>query len=396
MKKIWSIIVCILLLIMAGCNYDAENSKKILAVSPDEHVKTVADEFFSSNNLDTTDFKKINNTIAYLAKAYAAYPNSVTGRPSIYLLIQDVKTMIRGDINVLPTIINGFKNETGVYYANTDSQKWMRTATAEDSIVMNFKDQYNQNRQAIMTWKNTLGSPLRLTFIRKSGTVTVDLPNKIIFKLSNLSSTNDSALTIDMEITPNQSFSQVDIKNTASYLDYTFKNNAVIKDTAVHLACTLDKSDRQLAQYNLDGNGSYLLRGFIDRVDYQLTFGAYNSKLNILDKLYMTDNVKDANTLKDYLLSNSGIGTYDYIKGICDIVNKNINFRVWNASNDLLCAVTMYPIKLNGSYTGAPYINWIYGDSQDLSDFSNAGIKNAVSKLQQILQYINNLFGQNS
>jgi hypothetical protein len=56
----------------------------------------------------------------------------------------------------------------------------------------------------------------------------------------------------------------------------------------------------------------------------------------------------------------------------------------------------MYPVKMNGEYTGAPYVNWIYGDSQDLSDFSSDGIKNTVSRLQQALKYISNLLGQNS
>ena len=45
---------------------------------------------------------------------------------------------------------------------------------------------------------------------------------------------------------------------------------------------------------------------------------------------------------------------------------------------------------------GGSNVNWIYGDSQDLNDFSSDGVRNTVAHLQQILLYINNLLGNNS
>jgi hypothetical protein len=391
MNKVLVVILGTLLLVTMGCDYEAENSRKIQAISPDEYVKTVANEFFSSENVDTMDILKINKAIAFLTNTYAPYPSSVTGRPSIYLLIEDFKSILAGNINTLTTVINGFNNETGVYEANTDSQKWIRKAAANDSIVMYFKDQYNQNRQAIMAWYNTLGAPLNITLIRKTGSVTVSLPDKIMLKLRNLSASNDSALTITFNVIPNQSFTDVNMKLAASYLKYALNAATEVKDTALHINCSLTSNEKQIATYQLDGTGEYLLKGAIDRVDYTLKFGSYTSKLNILDKLYTTNHVKDANTLKDYLLSNSISGTYDNIKGICDIVNENMDFRVWNASSDLLCSATIFPVNINGSYTGAPYVNWIYGDSQDLNDFSSPAIKNIVYRLQNVLQQLRKL-----
>lgn len=396
MSKIGRILIGLLLLVMASCNYDTDVSKKIQAVSPDEYVKTVANEFFSSAVFDTLQFQKLNQTIGYMAKSYAAFPNSTTGKPSIYLLIEDIKALIGGNINVLPTLIAGFKNEQGVYKANTDSSKWIKTGNATDSVVMNFKDQYKQNKQAIIAWYYPLGQPLTMKLVRKTGTVVVSIPTKVMLKMSNLSASSDSTMMITTNILPNQTFTQVGISTTATYLDYSLDAQAVVKDTAMHIACTVARAEKQIVKYTLDGNATNLLRGFMNKVDYPIVLGAYNSRLNILDKLYTTNDVKDANTLKDYLLSNTASGTYDYIKGICDLVNKSMYFRVWNSSGSLLCSATMYPVKLNGSYIGAPYINWIYGDSQDLSDFSNAGIKNTVSKLQKILQYLNGLLGKNS
>ena len=395
MKNVSLVICSLLTLVITSCNYDTENSKAP-AVSPDEYVKTVANEFFTPTNLDTTELMQINRTITFLAKSYAGYPSSVTGRPSIGLLIQDIKDILGGHIQTLTTVVDGFKNEQGVYEANTDSAKWIRTGNANDSIVMYFKDQNNQERQAIMAWYNTLGQPLRMTFVRDSGTVTVDLPSRIMIKLLNLSAANDSALTITLNVIPDQAFTQVNLSTSMTYLNYSLNTSVLVKDTAMHVSAVLAKNDRQLASYRLDGDGYYMLHGFFDKVDYTLTWGSYNSKLNILDKLYTTNNVKDANTLKNYILSNSSTGTYEYIKGICEIVNKNMYFRVWNASGSLLCSATMYPVKLNGAYTGAPYVNWIYGDSQDLSDFSSPAIKTTVSRLQQILKYFNNLLGTNS
>jgi hypothetical protein len=96
-------------------------------------------------------------------------------------------------------------------------------------------------------------------------------------------------------------------------------------------------------------------------------------------------------TLRKYLLSTEASSSYDYIKGVCDIINSVTTFKVWNASGSLLCSSTMYPVKLNGEYVGAPYINWIYGDSQDLSDFGNSGVKSVVSELQSLLKKLNSL-----
>src|SRR5574344_281727 len=204
MRKGWIFIICLLMFALTGCNYDLDSSKQIQAVSPDEYVKTVANEFFSSENLDTLEIQKISQTISYLSKSYASYPSSVTGKPSIYLLIKDVQQIIGGDINVLPTLLNGFKNETGVYEANRDSGKWIRTAVATDSIVMHFKDQYNQDREGIMSWYYSYGQPMQLTLVRKSGTVKVEVPDRIMVKLRNLSSENDSALTINFRMIPDQ------------------------------------------------------------------------------------------------------------------------------------------------------------------------------------------------
>lgn len=396
MRKGWIFIICLLMFALTGCNYDLDSSKQIQAVSPDEYVKTVANEFFSSENLDTLEIQKISQTISYLSKSYASYPSSVTGKPSIYLLIKDVQQIIGGDINVLPTLLNGFKNETGVYEANRDSGKWIRTAVATDSIVMHFKDQYNQDREGIMSWYYSYGQPMQLTLVRKSGTVKVEVPDRIMVKLRNLSSENDSALTINFRMIPDQTFSKVNFITSATFLSYSLTSTAEVKDTAMHIKATLTKGEREIASYHLDGDGSYMLTGFIDKVDYTSALGSYVSSLNILNKLYTTNDVKDANTIKNYLLSNTSLGTYDYVKGICDVVNNNMYFRVWNSSGALLCTATMYPVKMNGEYTGAPYVNWIYGDSQDLSDFSSDGIKNTVSRLQQALKYISNLLGQNS
>jgi hypothetical protein len=101
-------------------------------------------------------------------------------------------------------------------------------------------------------------------------------------------------------------------------------------------------------------------------------------------------------TLRTYLLTKNGTGEYQYTKDICDIINARMNLKVWNASNSLLCTATMYPVKMNNSYVVAPNVNWIYGDSQDLNDFSSDGVRNTVAHLQQILLYINNLLGNNS
>ena len=40
----------------------------------------------------------------------------------------------------------------GYMRANTTEGKWIKTATATDSIVLHFKDQNNQNREALMSW----------------------------------------------------------------------------------------------------------------------------------------------------------------------------------------------------------------------------------------------------
>ena len=388
-------IFCLLLLfIVTACNYDTENAQKIQDVSPDQYVKNVANEFFSPENLDTMDFKKINSTLGFLAKKYAGYPSSLTGKPSVYLLINDIKEILAGKTSVLPTLINGFSREQGVYVANTDSQKWIRTGNATDSIVMYFKDQYNQQRQAIMAWYYSYGAPLPITLVRSTGNVTLNLPDKIMVQMRNLSSENDSAMTVHVAMVPVQGFSEIKLVTTATYLSYALSAVADVKDTAMHINASMTKNSKEIASYKLDGTGTDLIRGLIDKVDYTLTLGAYDSRLNILNKLYTTNNVKDANTLKTYILANSGSGTYEYVKNICDIVNANMYFRVWNSSGDLLCSATIFPVKLNGTYTGAPYVNWIYGDSQDLSDFSSTAIKNVVTKLQKILQYLNGMLGQ--
>ena len=396
MRRLWVLYVSLLSLTMFSCNYDDENSKKVEAVSPDTYIKNVSNEFFASDNLDTMDFKKVNSTIAYLYARYGTFPNASTGKVSLYSLLQHFKTIVGGDITALPTMLTGFKDEAGVYEANTTEGKWIKTATATDSIVLHFKDQNNQNREALMSWGYSLGFPLPLTLKRSSGVVTVGVPDRVTLQVKNLSSSNDSAMTVNVSAVVDAAMTTVVFTNKMTYLDYDFTGTVKITDTTFDFDGKLTKNGSFLASYVLNGIGKDHLKGFFDRVDYTLTPGSYESKLNILNELYFTDKVTDVSTLRTYLLTKNGTGEYQYTKDICDVINARMNLKVWNASNSLLCTATMYPVKMNNSYVVAPNVNWIYGDSQDLNDFSSDGVRNTVAHLQQILLYINNLLGNNS
>jgi len=293
-------------------------------------------------------------------------------------------------------MLEGFKDEQGIYEANTTEGKWVKVSNAKDSIVLRFKDQYNQDQEALFSWGYSLGYPISLTLKRTSGTVTVDVPDRLTMKVGKMSSVNDSAMTVNLSASMDAAMTTVVFDNVMTYLDYNFTGTVKITDTTTSFDGTLNKDGKTLAFYTLNGIGTNHIKGFLDKVDYTMILGSYQSKLNVLDKLFLTDNVTDVNTLRTYLVttSGSGTGTYEHTKGICDIINKAMNMKVWNASNSLLCTVTMYPVKMNGSYMFAPNVNWIYGDSQDINDFGSNGVRNTVAKLQQILLKINSLFGE--
>jgi hypothetical protein len=396
MKQYWILTIIGLSFLLTGCNYDYENQKKADAVSPDTYIKQVANEFFSPECVDTVSFKNVNRAVSFLKDTYGSYPNAETGQVAMYNLLQHFKALVGGDITVLPAIISGFNGEQGIYEADTQSKTWIKKAAAKDSIVLRFKDQYGQDREALMAWGYSLGQPIRMTFVRKSGMATVDLPDRLTLQLRNLSSQNDSAMTVTGAVGFDQSFTTVTFNNTMTYLDYDLESTFKVSDSEMNISGKLTRGDLFLADYELNGTGTNMLHGFIDKVDYQLALGTYTSRLNIMNKLSTTNKVADIDVLRKYLLETEASSDYDYVKGVCDIVNKEMNFRVWNDTGSLLCSVTMYPVKLNGNYIGAPYINWIYGDSQDMSDFGSSGIKTVVSRLQQVLLYLNQLFGKNT
>ena len=146
----------------------------------------------------------------------------------------------------------------------------------------------------------SLGFPLPLTLKRSSGVVTVGVPDRSHSK-SKPVFFNDSAMTVNVSAVVDAAMTTVVFTNKMTYLDYDFTGTVKITDTTFDFDGKLTKNGSFLASYVLNGIGKDHLKGFFDRVDYTLTPGSYESKLNILNELYFTDKVTDVSTLRTYL-----------------------------------------------------------------------------------------------